>query len=234
MNYVRKDRIDASVVPLDLARGIGDVSEQLLTNGFAVIDGIVDTESHIRVAAEFGTIERNCLGSFVHNLCVKTKELAHSRSLSAIHGSGMFPFHTDTAFWRTPCRLLTLRAVGGDLRRSTRIIRASHLLEGMSERDLDRACWIVNTGQSSFYTGLVWHTGQLSRFRLDLGCMKPANSTAKSLEPEMKYRCRSVLGLEIQWKPGRMLILDNWQLLHARSVEVENEGIRTLERIYLT
>jgi alpha-ketoglutarate-dependent taurine dioxygenase len=227
------DTARTTIPPPCSVERIGEAVDCLSDNGFALIDDIDDTESHVRLAACFGKIRKNDFGDLVHKLSIKTKEQANVRSHSASHGKGMFPYHSDTAFWHIPCRLLSLRAVGGDLRRSTRIIRTSQLLDGIPKCQINQSSWIVCTGRGSFYSGLTWHNDEKQRFRLDLGCMKPANQTARSLQPELIRLCNSSLGLDIAWKPGRLLVLNNWQFLHSRSGEVENEGMRMLERIYL-
>lgn len=232
MNYML-DTARTTASPQCSIERIGEAADCLSDNGFALIDDIDDTESHVRLAACFGKIRKNAFGDLVHNLSIKTKEEANVRSHSAIHGKGMFPYHSDTAFWHIPCRLLSLKAVGGDLRRSTRIIQTSKLLDGIPKSQINRASWIVSTGRGSFYSGLSWHADEMQRFRLDLGCMKPANVTAKSLQPELIRLCNASFGLDIEWKPGRLLLLNNWQFLHSRAGEVENEGMRMLERIYL-
>lgn len=218
------------------SQAIMSIRRSILEDGYALVDGINDTDAHMKLAGCLGKIQKNALGTFIHMLAVKDEFDARSRSLSAVYGRGAFPYHTDTASWVHPVRLMMLRLASGDVRRSTRIVKSQDLLEGISESALRGACWLVKNGSHSFYTTIPWfgRNADEMRYRLDLACMRPINPSARSLEPELKRRCSSEVGFPIAWQHGRVLVLDNWLMMHARSGAVLEEGERFLERIYLS
>ncbi len=213
---------------------IAKLSRQLETDGFAVVNGVDSTDEHMVLASHFGNPVCDRSGAMLTRLTVKSHEEARPKSLSALHGQSAFPFHTDTAFWPLPCRVLTLRAVEGDLRRTTRVLDARTLLNGLDHRLIERSCWIVNGGMGAFYANLRDASKAGGLMRLDFGCMKPANAAARAISCELSTRTQQFKGIEIAWSAGMVLILDNWRMLHARSGPVENEGLRLLERIHLT
>ena len=209
------------------------LAAKLSVDGYAVACGIDSSEKHLALASCFGRPALNADGGVLSRLTVKTQEHALPKSLSAIHGNCAFPFHTDTAFWPLPCHYLPLRAVEGDLRRTTRILAGASLLEGLNPVLVERSCWTVNTGVGAFYANLLCGS-KPGLLRLDFGCMKPANSAARGLACELTTRTQQAHGIEIAWSAGMVLILNNWRMLHARSGPVEREGLRVLERIHLT
>jgi L-asparagine oxygenase len=198
-----------------------------------VYDDIECEDAFLRLAKQFGDPVLLSDGLYIKTLNVMEKIDAPANSLSARHGAGMFPFHTDTAFWSLPTRFVLLRAVGGDFGRSTYIKPFQKLLSGLRTNDVSHSAWVCNTGQQKFYTTLCFEkSGQLG-YRYDPNCMVPANKAAKKVEKIIKPLCFEIKGLEIQWRRNRVAIIPNWTCLHARGPSISLDQTRTLERIYL-
>jgi hypothetical protein len=198
-----------------------------------LFDGIGDEDSFLRLAKEFGTPIRHPNGSYIKTLRVTCQSAAPVNSLSARYGTGMFPFHTDTAFWNPPARLVLLRGVNGDLRRPTFIKPFNDLFEGVVAHHLRRSIWICDTGKRKFYTTLSFENHDEQVFRYDPNCMRAANSKAQEIEILLRERCSDLRNLRIEWKPNRVAIIRNWTHLHARGFPFDGEQGRTLQRIYI-
>jgi alpha-ketoglutarate-dependent taurine dioxygenase len=146
-----------------------------------------------------------------------SKSQAQPSSLSAQHGTGAFPLHTDTAHWRTPARYILLRAVvAHDKCRPTLIIDTRSLPLDASDRHLlKRAVFSVRNGRGSFLTTILPDDEKF--FRFDCDCMFPKTSSASqalSILASAEGLCPQV---EIRWATNHTLVLDNWRFLHGRA-----------------
>ena len=131
------------------------------------------------------------------------------RSLSAQHGLGPFPFHTDGAHWRDPPRWVLLWCERDEQGRDSLLLPWAALFgEGVARQP---GTFLVRNGRASFFT-LV---GEFAR--LDLGCMIPQDPSADRIVHAMKAAgARSAR--RITWTEGRMLVIDNFATLHGRSM----------------
>jgi hypothetical protein len=224
--------LEQLTTPKNFTEGIWSALE---SRGYCVLDGINDTAQHFDLARSLGCIQRDLDGSLLKRLFLRDSLQARGPSLCSKYGKGAYPFHTDTASWADPIRLLCMRAVDGDFRRGTRVISGSEFFGAFPESLVRRSCWATMNGRRSFYCGMEWGNGPdlCRRYRCDTACMTPINEAAKQLSSMLHERSSLDIGMRIEWQPGRVLILDNWRMLHARCRPVVNEGERVLERIYI-
>jgi alpha-ketoglutarate-dependent taurine dioxygenase len=170
-------------------------------------------------------------GSAVDRLNPTRTEAAKPRSLSARFGAGGFPLHTDGAYVRQPPRLLVLYCVQDTEQRPTRLLRwdeADWSAELLSR--LRRETYWFRNGRHSFLDSVVSPGRSFVRF--DAGCMIPATRLASATLAELMERLSTRLCLELQWRPGMTLIIDNWRMLHGRGTAAFT-GSRTLLRLQL-
>ena len=101
-------------------------------------------------------------------------------------------------------------------------------------RDLRAAFWLVR-GRRRFYASILEDEVGTLRYRWDPMIMEPANTEARTiLKRWLAEVAGSVNCSTIEWEAGRVLILDNWQVLHRRSRATElDEQERVLERVYV-
>lgn len=154
---------------------------------------------------------------------------SHARrgTLSARHGLGTFPWHTDGAHWLSPPRLILMRAL---TRTSTptlfvdvaEITRDSCLVDG-----LRHGSWCVTGRTPHFYAPVLAHDGAV-RFNAEV--MRPVGQRAILAHSEFTVALRSVPHTKHQWSPGCVLLVDNGRLLHARPPVPEPDSDRRLER----
>lgn len=146
---------------------------------------------------------------------------ARPGSMSSFTGMTQQPFHTDAAFVPVPPRYLVIQCVErGEGRCPTQILA----LKWKSLREappplLTEPVWVARGGGlSPFYTQVLSLNGQSDGLiRFDPLCMRPS-----STQPEMAARTLAVLEdyatpVDIDWKRGDALVIDNWRCLHRRA-----------------
>lgn len=171
-------------------------------------------------------------GSVVKTLRVSPSGKARPNTLTGRFGTGVFPFHTDTAFWPRPARLVLLRAVCGDLRRPTILIPFTTIAEAVAPHQLRRGAWLCDTGRRKTYTTIHFEQDGESGLRYDPNCMTPANKAAREVDELLRPRCFDINGELIEWRPNRVAVIPNWTYLHARGSGCDDLD-RLLERIYI-
>jgi alpha-ketoglutarate-dependent taurine dioxygenase len=111
-------------------------------------------------------------------LMLTKHEDAHPRSISALYGTGEFPFHTDGAYMRVPPRFTLLRLIEGKSDRIT-LLQDAYALPFSDEerREMFRDVRVVNGGRARFLT-TVFNNSLVSGstiVRHDHCCMRPTH-----------------------------------------------------------
>jgi len=143
---------------------------------------------------------------------------AFPRSLSAMHGTGAFPLHTDGAHLAQPPRYIVLACVNpGHRPVPTMLARFDHLnLNEANISALEAAPFIVRNGRRSFY--VTPFDADKMRIRYDRGCMIPtaeSSSVARLLDQALEQAPHHAIG----WQPGDVVVIDNWRVLHGRGFQ---------------
>jgi alpha-ketoglutarate-dependent taurine dioxygenase len=208
---------------------------ELNSRGWAAVSGVRDEADLIELARSLGRPVASPTGEILKQLVPRSAAHAGAGTLSAAHGRGPFPLHTDTAFWPAPSRLLLFRAKG-DLRRSTTLLSISRLLRELGHKFEALACrsiWLIRTPRRSFYSSMVSFVGDQKCWRYDATCMSPANRAAHEVSRALEDATPSVRPELFQWREGVALIVSNWNVLHGRGPSPSAERVRILERIYV-
>jgi hypothetical protein len=156
-------------------------------------------------------------------------------SMSSITGLEMQPLHTDWAYISLPPRYVVLRcATPGEAACPTHFWTIDWQRVGRSElRFLTRPGWIVRGGgaRRPFYGQVVNRNWESERFlRFDPCCMTPPNRDVSVISDAAAILRSCSTERHVNWKPGAVLILDNWRSLHGRGVGAERALSRRLER----
>ncbi len=154
---------------------------------------------------------------------------APARSLSAMHGEGPQPLHTDGAHHQVPPHivLLSSRQISSVATWLWRFDTAQ-LPSTSMHHDLLHGVFTVRSGRSCFLSPAWTHREQL---RYDPGCMEPADDRAQRVATFLNSRIEH--GTAFSWTtPGQVLAIDNRRVTHARGDAV-NEPHRTIERLAL-
>lgn len=151
-------------------------------------------------------------------------------SLSRRYGTGAFPLHTDTAHWLTPARYILVGCLHpGRQRRATLLIQFQSLQFNPQEEVLLRSgVFLVRNGRASCYSTIL--SDERPYVRFDPGCMFPATADGHKANRILQERIVASRPTRIDWTQGKLVILDNWRLLHGRESAREDEG-RVLLRV---
>ena len=155
---------------------------------------------------------------------------AAPRSLSAKFGTGSLPFHADGSHLENPPHFVLLESENPSEDHSpTHLLRLTSITDSDSARDMRHGVFRVETGKSAFYT--TCRSADDPAIRFDLGCMYP-------IDPRSRRLARRIIEAEPdyvhRWSDsGRVLIIDNRQVLHARA-NADTPTNRSLLRLMLS
>jgi hypothetical protein len=177
-----------------------------------------------QLASQLGTLapsRRN--GPIIDILQPTTSDSANPKSLSSKFGLCEFPFHTDTAYWNVPSRYIALRCMDpGVSNVTTRLVPSSGLnLSDQVLRNLQAGVFHVLNGRNSFYTSVM---SDCFNLRFDPGCMSPTSSIAHEGWDALSDSLATAIPISIDWEQGRLLVIDNWRVLHGRAALPEDSG----------
>jgi len=208
----------------------------LKQTGWAILDGVRTTSDMLDLARGLGRPLPSPTGEVVKALNPTKSPTARPGSLSADCGLGEFPFHTDTAFWPRPSRYLVMRVVG-DPRRTTRLLHFEHVWSALGLRaqtDVLRSVWRTEQSMGGIYCSMKFSTGCSKGWRFDPKVMRPINaSSRRTLEDFGRAIRDSEHKVDVSWERTSCIVVDNWQVLHARGAAPPQELTRVLFRIYV-
>lgn len=156
---------------------------------------------------------------------------AKPRSLSRIYAAGEFPLHNDTAHWLTPCRYIILACLcPGDDNRPTVLLDTAKLPLNSSQRLLLQSAPLrVSSGRNSFFSTVLSKARKFARY--DPGCMTATTADgAEALAVLSRGNWQNDIAT-FHWEPGKLLVVDNWRILHGRSAASATDQNRKLLRI---
>lgn len=160
-------------------------------------------------------------------------EQAEPASQSCVYGLSKFPLHTDCAHMPLPPRLLIMYCVEDTQIRPTTLLPWHVCLSSLAKSRknfVSDATFVVKNGKNSYYTSIFWD--DFSNVKLDFNCIFPATKSAVQLKKTLLETFSTIDKIEVIWRPGRILILDNWRVLHGRG-DASQSGNRTLIRALL-
>lgn len=211
-------------------------SDLLATRGWAHFSEVRTTRDLLWVARSLGTPVRAPSGDFVRAIRPVPPAAARSGTLSALCGLGAFPFHTDTAFWPTPCRFLVMRVVG-DRRRTTDLLDFDDVWASLDpglQQDALSSVWRTRRPARGIYCSMRFTIRTERGWRYDPAVMEPANASALRIHAALSTLLREpARRTQVQWAAATCLVIDNWRCLHARGPLPSGEALRVLERIYV-
>lgn len=170
-------------------------------------------------------------GAVIERVSPLASSAARPRSLSAIHGLGPLPLHTDGAHHRSPPRVLLLR-LANDVRSHTRTLLKDTRQAELSlreERLLRREQWLVRGGRArTFYSPVILFGTEGLRF--DPGCMEPPGGTTPLGHLLLSQKLANVPTLSVEWLPSMTIAIDNRRFVHGREAVSDVDDGRQLIR----
>jgi alpha-ketoglutarate-dependent taurine dioxygenase len=184
----------------------------------------------LQLASEFGqAVPVRAGGELVQTLRVQFGSKCNKNSLTRRYGVGSFPYHTDGAYMDQVPRYLVLRSTSSiPSRRPTLIKDFITNLSSHELRVLSTEQWRIDAGRKAFYSSVICANG----LRLDLDCMRPVCGDTSSTVAIIQSVLDRVKPTELHWNANRVVVIDNWRLVHARGVGDElDDEVRELERV---
>lgn len=201
-------------------------------HGWAVLERSISQVTQIDLLLNLGTIAATGVphrrgGKLVATLKPTPPEEAPARSLSATHGTGAFPFHTDGAYMKDPPEFVLLEAFGAPSSVPTTLIRYTSVQNMASVQDLTLGLFRVQEhgGRASYRPAL-----EAGKFRFDAECMSAADPRSRRVAASIQ---KLAPDHEHVWdKVETTLVIHNHSVLHARGTAT-SEPDRELQRILL-
>lgn len=161
-------------------------------------------------------------------LVPRSADRLSTTSLSAVHGEGAFPLHTDGAHIAQPDRWIVLYCAADEQNRPTLLQHWREIETLVSQRELlAREVFYFCNGRRSFADTISCPTREFVRF--DQNCMAPATTRANRLLRDVDYLLQTQSPTEISWYVGNAIVIDNWRILHGRG-RANSDGARILFR----
>lgn len=157
---------------------------------------------------------------------------AHSQSLSARFGLNALPFHAELSHRLRPCRYLLLGCMVVGVPSAVTILLDWRTI-GFSPEEfelLQGAPILVRSGRNSFYTTML--PVDRSFLRYDPGCLEAVDARGRAALQLAEDRLNGSVPHRHEWRPGDILIIDNWRVLHGRDAIGHGSG-RRLARILI-
>ena len=189
-------------------------------------------EELIEIGRELGNpiAHRTSVG-LVQKLAPISSVKAYPNSLSSQYSSNCFPLHVDTAHWVIPCRYMILGCLSeGESKRKTILMDFREIDITKSERELlFNAPFKIANGRNSFYGHVL--SRKRNYIRYDPGCMSPATAYGKRISDIFSQERTKNKLKSIMWSTGKIIVVDNWRVLHGRGEPVSDGLDRVLYRI---
>lgn len=186
--------------------------------------------SLVSLSSILGTIRKGRNGKTVEILTPKNRDEAHRNSLSDQFGQLPFPFHIDMAHRQIPSRYLVFACSSADGEVApTYLLHIRDLDLASDERiALETGVFLVKNGRNSFFSNIKQPHSPFLRW--DPGCMHPKDPNAILAAKALSNQATHLSVQTINWSTGALLIVDNWNMLHARGQVMADHGERSILR----
>lgn len=204
-----------------------------------VPDGYVDLgvyqpgKSAMEVAQLIALELRIKIDSSAETLTVNSTDTKPKNTYAGNYGFDKLPLHTDLAHWHIPPRYLMLRCAVADPQVFTLLLHHREVVEKLSPVVVDRALFRPRRRLDGKMFLLRLRDSGI--FRWDQIFLTPENKEADRVQSLMTSHNPGFKIMELALdKPGRTVVIDNWNILHGRSMVKNNSSPRCIERAYFT
>lgn len=213
-------------------QNIGVVRNQISSTGYTVLD--VDClEDVIGFVARLGPITADARNPDPYRrIRPQTLDRANPNTLSSRYGTGRFPFHTDAAHWKVPPEYVILFCeASGSGERPTELIDTHRwVLTDQAQDEIVSGVWKIGHWRPRLGSVGTKSNGRLE-IRYDDACMHPMNARARKLRDLLHEVVGKTTPEIVKWTRGKLLIIDNRRILHARGAAHAEDSDRILIRI---
>lgn len=211
------------------------VRSEIADRGYALVSQFRPSTNTSEIARLIGEPLTPWEGGLVQTLI--PREEAAPNTYSGNFGLHRFPFHTDLAHWRWPPRYLLLRCQIGYHDVPTLLIDGRTLIDAISQDILARAIFKPRRPRDGALVLLRLLEPAMNGadlLRWDEIFLRPASRVGHTADTQVRdWLAKSYPSSIALFRPGDTLIIDNWRMLHARSLIPRGREKRSIQRVYL-
>jgi len=184
-----------------------------------------------QICCKLGTVVHGRGGVELETIAPSPQELAHPRSLSAVHGLGTLPLHVELSHRIRPCRYVVLACLNPGIPSVATALLDRHQLAFSSDEKamLRNAVVLVRSGRRSFYSSIL--PADEAWLRFDTGCMEAFDARGRTAIGIVEERLTRSSPTLHHWIAGGILVIDNWRVLHGRTSAEGAVGRRLLRML---
>lgn len=210
------------------------LKQEVQSHGFAFSREYFPEMDTAAIASELGRSLTPWQGGLMQELV--PRNIATPNTYSGMYGLDRFPFHTDLAHWRQPPRYLLLRCLKGYSDIPTLLLDGQAIFDTTMLNILTRAIFKPRRplGGTSSLLRLCTPIENGYCFRWDEAFLKPASKIGEMARQHITELLPKCVPLSIALiRTGDTLLIDNWRMLHARSLVPTGRENRRIQRVYL-
>ncbi|SDM56861.1 Taurine catabolism dioxygenase TauD, TfdA family [Maricaulis salignorans] len=219
----------------DQERPMSELAKKLEISGYALLTRYRPEADILAVVHEIGVPIEPWEGGLVQLL--KPRKDGTPNTYSGNFGLEQFPFHSDLAHWLRPPRYILLRCQVGFEDTPTLLLDGRNLIQRISRPTLSRTVYRPRRPRAGAHTLLRLLETEIDGeelLRWDELFLQPTNRFATDTGHTIGNFIKSYRPLAVALsRPGDILIIDNWRMLHARSPIVAGREGRIIQRVYL-
>ncbi|MHA8085852.1 TauD/TfdA family dioxygenase [Aquirufa antheringensis] len=199
---------------------------KLQTDGFAEISGMKIEDLINSFDGDYNVEETELIPNKISS--------NYSKTLTSEYGVHAFPLHTDGAHRVIPPKWTILQYVDDYKSETATLLYDSKTLSDLNENEdlFYNEIYLVENGKHPFLTSLInkqVYSEPIFRWN-KLVMKKLINKTGKTIDEYI-----SSFQVRVTWSVGKILVIDNWRILHGREKLVMNEEhSRKIKRYNLT
>jgi len=225
--YTEAQLLERTTINWSVLKARGWVSDTVLISGESEL-----REHLLLLASGLGVpVATRSGGGLCDTLTPTDADAAKFRSLSKCHALGEFPLHIDTAHWLTPCRYVVLACASpGGGSRPTKLMDTRGLpLDEYNTSLLHSIPLRVTNARYSFFSTIL--SKQRPFVRFDAACMSAATPDGEQALRVLSRSNWPKFVESVDWETGKVLIIDNWRILHGRGHAERPDSDRKLLRV---
>lgn len=209
---------------------------ELKENGFTILYSKSTSFNLINFGNIIGRLANENNRVMYSTLTPMNKSEASMNTYSGIYGLEKFPFHSDLAHYFIPPRYIIIRSIFPSSI-PTILINSVNYFKEVGINYLDKAIFMSRRPLNGkiFPLKIRQKINGIELYRWDQMFITPVNEEAKILSEKVKKISSFTNEIEILYEEAnKLLIIDNWKILHKRPAILDEKIDRKLERIYLS
>ncbi|WP_375163943.1 TauD/TfdA family dioxygenase [Herbaspirillum huttiense] len=223
---------------MSTSRKISEIAGELVSNGYVLLRRYLPCMRTDVALTKIGEIEAVDGLAVIQQLTPKKLLEATPNTYSGNFGMGEFPLHTDLAHWAKPPRYLALRCVKGRADVATLLYDGNTLIGELGINPLRMT--VVQPRrpmkEEMPLLRLVERVEEVDvlRIRWDSIYIRPSTPISEKTFQRVIHFLSNVKPIEVVLlQPGDTLIIDNWRMLHGRSIVSIDANDRRVDRAYM-